>query len=90
MRIVGRLFTFIEASRTRNWFLHLSAAEERIRYRRWRAVYTADMRPLQSSSDPEDKVWDAFMAGDFSCQKTDIPGTAIGRDHAGDQAKCKI
>ena len=98
MRIVGRLFTFIEAPRTRNWFLHLSAAEElmkdfasldRIKYRRWWAIYIADI--LQSSSDPEDKkVWDAFMAGDFSCQKTDIPGTAIGRDHAGEQENCNI
>ena len=49
------------------------------------------MRHLQSSSDPEDKnVWDVFMAGDFSCQKTDIPGTAIGRDHAGEQENCQI
>ena len=46
---------------------------------------------LQSSSDPGDKnVSDAFMAGDFSCQKTDIPGTAIDRDHAGEQENCKI
>ena len=48
------------------------------------------MHPLQSSSDPEDKVWDTFMAGNISCQKTDIPGTAIGRDHAGEQENCKI
>ena len=96
----GRLFTFIEASRTRNWLLHLPAAEElmkdfasldRIKYRRWWSAYIANMRHLQSSSDPEDKkVWDAFMAGDFSCQKTDIPGTVIGRDHAGDQENYKI
>ena len=96
MWIVGRLSTFIEASRTRNWLLHLSAASElmsldRIKYRWWWAVYIADIRHLQSSSDPEDKkVSDAFMAGDFSCQKTDIPGTAIGRDHAGEQENCKI
>ena len=25
------------------------------------------------------------MEGNFSCQKTGIPGTAIGRDHAGEQ-----
>ena len=63
----------------------------RIKYRRWWAVYIADMRHLQNSSDPEDKmVWDAFIAGDFSCQKSDTPGTAIGRDHAGEQENCKI
>ena len=49
------------------------------------------MRHLQSSSDTEDKkVLDAFIAGDFSCQKTDIPDTAIGRDYAGEQENCKI
>ena len=59
---------------------------DRIKYRRWWAVYIADMKHLRTSSDPEDrKIWNAFMAGDFSCQKSDIPGTSIGRDHAGEQ-----
>ena len=88
---VDRLFTFIEASRTRNWLLHLSAAKDimadfvsmnRIKYRRMWAVYIADMVKLESE-DPE--VWSSFMEGNFSCQKTGIPGTAIGRDHAGEQ-----
>ena len=44
-----------------------------------------------SCSDTEDKkVWDAFRAGDFSCQKTDIPGMAIDRDHAGEQESRRI
>ena len=56
------------------------ASLDRIKYRRWWAVYIADMRHLQSSNDPEDKkVCDAFMAGDFSCQTTDIPGTQESR-----------
>ena len=54
----------------------------RIKYRRMWAVYIADMRSLETSS-PE--VWRAFMDGDFSIQKSDIPATAIGRDHAGEQ-----
>ena len=100
VRMVIRLFTFIEASRPRNWLLHLSAAEslmqdftsiDRIKYRRWWAVYIADMRHLQTSTNIEDrKIWDAFMAGDFSCQKSEVPVTSIGRDHAGEQENCKI
>ena len=30
-------------------------------------------------------VWAVFMRGDFSCQKSNIPGTAIGQDHAAEQ-----
>ena len=51
------------------------------------AVYIADMRHLEQD-DPA--VWSAFLEGDFCCQKTDIPGTAIGRDHAGEQENKKI
>ena len=67
------------------------ASLDRIKYRRWWAIYIADMRHLQISNDPEDKkVWDAFMDGDFSCQKSEIPGTSIGRDHAGEQVNRTI
>ena len=33
--------------------------------------------------DPE--IWNSFMRGNFSCQKTVISGTAISRDHDGEQ-----
>ena len=45
-------------------------------------VYLADMRSPETSS-PE--VWEAFMDGDFSVQKSEILATSIGRDHAGEQ-----
>ena len=49
------------------------------------------MLHLKDSNDIEDrKVWQAFSDGDFSCQKSEIPGTAIGRDHCGDQENKKI
>ena len=35
------------------------------------------------TSDP--KVWESFIQGNVSCQRTQIPGTALGRDHAGEQ-----
>ena len=53
-----------------------------MKYRRMWPVYIADMYDLQHRS-PE--VWAAHKRGDFSCQKSDIPGTAIGQDHAGEQ-----
>ena len=44
------------------------------------------MHHLKESEDVEDrKVWQAFKNGDFSCQKSTIPGTSIGRDHCGEQ-----
>ena len=100
VHLVKRLFTFIEAVRSRNWELYLSSFEalikdftsfDRIKYRRWSAVYLADMYHLRDSEDMEDqKVWQAFSKGDFSCQKSEIPGTAIGRDHCGEQENKKI
>ena len=64
---------------------------DRIKYRRWSAVYLTDMFSLKDSNDLEDqKVWQAFSNGDFSCQRSVIPGTAIGRDHCGEQKNRKI
>ena len=72
VHMVDGLFSFIEASRTRDWLKHLSAAEaliqdfcsmNRIKYRRMWTVYIADMRSLETSSL---EVWEAFMDGDFS------------------------
>ena len=100
VRLVKRLFTFIEAVRSRNWDLYLSSFEamikdftsfDRIKYRRWSAVYLTDMLSLKDSDDLEDrKVWQAFSNGDFSYQKSVIPGTAIRRDHCGEQENRKI
>ena len=100
MRLEKRLFIFIETVRSHDWDLYLSSFEamikdfsslDRIKYRRWSAVYLADMHHLKESEDVEDrKVWQAFKNGDFSCQKSNIPGTAIGRDHCGEQENKKI
>ena len=100
VHLVKRLFTFIEAVHSRNWDLYLSSFEaiikdftsfDRIKYRRWSAVYLTDMLSLKDNDDLEDrKVWQAFSNGDFSCQKFDIPGTAIGRYHCGEQENRKI
>ena len=63
VRLVKRLFTFIEAVRSRNWDLYLSSFEamikdftlfDRIKYRRWSAVYLTDMFSLKNSNDLED------------------------------------
>ena len=55
--------------------------------RKTNTLYIADMYDLQHR--PPD-VWAVFMRGDFSCQKSNIPGTAIGRDYAGEQENKKI
>ena len=89
--MVKRLLNFIQSSWSRNWLFHLKSAEEmmpdfssmnRTKYHRTWPVYIANMYDLQHRAP---YVWDAFMKGDFSCQKFDIPGMTIGRDHAGEQ-----
>ena len=55
-----------------------------MKYQRIWPVYIADMYNLQHQA-PD--VWAVFMRGDFGCQKSDILGTAIGWDHAGEQVK---
>ena len=52
------------------------------KYRLWSAIYIADMRYLKQN-DPV--TWKYFMEGNFYCQKSNIPFTAIGRDHCGEQ-----
>ena len=54
----------------------------RIKYRRLLPVYIAEMHGLKSTAP---QVWDAFEKGGFLVQKSDIPFTAIGVDHAGEQ-----
>ena len=77
--MVQRLFTFIEASRTRHWLQHLSSAEDLmkgfiaidlIKFRKAWLVYIADMRSLD---DENSEIWNKFMEGNFSVQKNDIP-----------------
>ena len=93
IRMVKRLLNFIQASRSRNWSLHLKSSEEmmlnfssmnRMKYRKMWPVYIADMYDLQHRAPA---VWTVFMRGDLSCQKSDIPERAIGRDHAGKKNK---
>ena len=64
VRLVKRLFTFIEAVRSRDWNLYLSSFEamikdfsslDRNKYRRWSAVYLADMYHLKGSDNVEDQ-----------------------------------
>ena len=82
---------FVHASRFKNWLMHLSAVDQmipaiiamdRIKYRRMLPVYLADMLQLEHD-DPA--IWKHFMEGNFSVQKSKIPFTALGRDHAGEQ-----
>ena len=57
-------------------------AMDRIKYRKAWLGYMTDMKSLEVEN-PE--IWNYFMEGNFSVQKNDIPGVAIGCDHAGEQ-----
>eukprot|EP00794_Sanderia_malayensis_P004105 gene4105-4662_t len=91
MNMVERLLLFIQASRMKDWALHLAAGEDlikdfvimdRINYRRLMPVYVANMRALESD---EPEIWHAMKSGQFSVQKRGIPFTSIGVHHAGEQ-----
>ena len=81
--MVKILLNFIQASRSRNCLLHHKSAEKmlldfssmnRMRYRRVGPVFICTIFSIQ-----------LLMYGviyDFSCQKSNTPGTAIGRDQA--------
>ena len=91
MNMIQRMLIFLHASRSKNWLMHLYATEElycdirsmdRTKYARLLPVYLAEMQDLKRT----DKViWEAFSKGEFSVQKTPIPYTALGMDHAGEQ-----
>ena len=80
MNMIERLFTFIRAKRSRNWYLYLSALKDiipdimsmdRIKYRRVLPVYLGVMNEIEHS-DP--KVW-KFMQD--CIQKNKIQFTAL-------------
>ena len=62
-------------------------AMDRIKYRRLLPVYLADMKKLK---DTDPVIWNYFEEGNFSVQKTDILGSALGIDHAGEQENKKL
>ena len=88
--MVSVLLEFINASRSRNWLVHLNTLEEiipyvtsmdRIKYHRMLPVYLSDMRALEER-DPN--IWQFFLDRHFSVQVNHILGTAKGADHAGE------
>ena len=94
--MIQRDLVFLHVSRSKNWSLHLHATEElyydirsmdRTKYARLIPVYLAEMQDLQRT-DPV--IWEAFSRGEFSVQKTPIPYTALGMDHAGEQVNKTI
>ena len=72
LQMYERLLTFIYASRSRNWELHLKAAEnlcqdfcsmDRIK------VYISNMYAIRDTDDPD--TWN-FLSEEFSVQKSYI------------------
>ena len=91
MSLFETLLLFLRASRQQNWELHLVSlhnlckyffAFDMINYARLTPVYIAKMLSLKDE-DPE--TWNMFNSGNFSVNKTLIPFSAIGVDHAIEQ-----
>ena len=88
MRFVGWIWMFIRTSREANWQLHLESLRalckylfvyDRQKYARMVPLYLAQMQKLEIE-DPD--IYDEFMAGNFSVNKSTIPFCTIGPDHA--------
>ena len=91
MSLFETLLLFLRASRQQNWELHLVSlhnlckyffAFDMINYARLTPVYIAKMLSLKDE-DPES--WNIFNSGNFSVNKTLIPFSAVGVDHAIEQ-----
>jgi len=91
MKMVENLLLFIRASREGNWKLHLASLDSFVKfffahdlhnYARYIPIYLAEMCSLEES---EPEIWQYLDAGNFSIQKTKVPFTAIGADHALEQ-----
>lgn len=96
MNQVEVLLTFIAATRTCNWRLHLAKMEELLpyfhahdhyNYGRWGPLYVADMLELQRT-DPE--TWKFLDDGNFAITKHSVPFTAIDPDHCIEQEHRKM
>ena len=88
MRMFEYLLLFIRATRQQMWELHLASLHELVKYffafdmqnyARLTPVYLAEMFLLKET-DP--CIWNYFDKGYFCVNKSTVPHSAIGADHA--------
>ena len=88
MKVFDLLLLSTRATRQQLWELHLSTlhefakyffAYEMFNYARMTPVYLSQMYELK---EKDSESWDFFINGYFSVNKTSVPFTAIGADHA--------
>ena len=88
MRMFEYLLLFIRATRQQMWELHLASLHELVKYffafdmqnyARLTPVYLAEMFSLKET-DP--CIWNYFDKGYFCVNKSTVPHSAIGADHA--------
>ena len=90
------LLLFIRASRLQSWELNLEALNEMIpyffavdmlNYARLTPVYLSQMTELK---EKDNDTWQAFQTGHFSVNKSSVPFSTIGADHALEQQNCVV
>ena len=88
MKLLELLLLFTRATRQQLWELHLSTLHEfakyffacdMFNYAPMTPVYLSQMYELK---EKDSETWDFFINGYFSVNKTSVPFTAIGADHA--------
>ena len=92
MKVFEHLLLFLHATRQQIWTLHLTSlhvlsryffAYDMINYARITPVYLAQMFALK---EKEEEAWNILNDGNFSVNKSNIVYTALGADHALEQA----
>ena len=90
--MVNLLLHFLQAERTGNWKLHLSAvaamtpyffAMDRHNYARWLPVYLADMHQIESKHP---RVYAEFMRGNHVVSRSSHPFSQVSTDMALEQS----
>ena len=88
MKVFELLLLFTRPTRQQLWELHLSTLHELVKYlfaddmcnyARMTPVYLSQMYEYEMK---DSETWEFFMNGYFSVNKTSVPFTAIGVDHA--------
>ena len=88
MNFILLILSFIKATRKGDWELHLASlsaickyffALDQLKYARMVPLYLAEMTALEET-DPD--IWNEFKTGNFVVNKSNVPYSAVGPDHA--------
>ena len=91
MDLFEKLLIFIQASREKNWELHLYNLHQLCPYffafdmTNYIRMTPVDLSQMYELKKKDTRTWDLLNEGNFSISKSDVPFTATGPDHDTEQ-----